>query len=597
MAAWIFTLCIPVVIYLILSGLDDCAVDLIWCWHWVFRRPTPPSTLELEQTRERRTAIFVPLWHEDDVIERMLAHNVATVQYASYTFFVGVYPNDPSTNEAVARAQARLGNVRIAPVPHPGPTSKADCLNWIYQHMLVAEELEGVRYETIITHDAEDMIHPQALRWINHSISRGFDFVQIPVLALKTPLLALTHGIYCDEFAELHTRDMTVRAALGAFVPSAGVGTGYSRRALEALAEADDDQIFIPGCLTEDYENGLRLHQLGLRQTFLPILEAPDNTFMATREYFPQRFWSSVRQRTRWVTGITLQSWQRNGWRGDWKTRYWFWRDRKGLLGGPLGLVTTVMFVAGCLWPALWFDVPAFLRVLFVMTTVSGVYRTLFRMGCVMRVYGGPMAAMVPVRVFWSNWINGLATLRAVGSYASARLYGHALAWTKTAHEYPSRAALLGQALRIGEILVRSRVIAREVVERAAIGKDPDQRIGEFLVRSGAVTEQQLYEALGVQQQLPVIAPEPLSIPAKVARAMPIHLIRDWKVIPFAIDEHGVQLCTPEAPTEELLRLLRRHTALAIRFHLIPATRFKALAEAVVDSKGAGKALSVAAGV
>ena len=56
-----------------------------------------------------------------------------------------------------------------------------------------------------------------------------YDYIQIPVLALETPFHALTHGVYCDEFAENHTRDMMVRSAFGCFVPGAGVGTGYRR--------------------------------------------------------------------------------------------------------------------------------------------------------------------------------------------------------------------------------------------------------------------------------------------------------------------------------------------------------------------------------
>lgn len=600
MAGWIVSLSFPVVIYLILSGLDDVAIDLIWWWQWTFRRPTAPTPAQLDQTPERQTAIFVPLWHEHQVIEQMLSHNLATMQYSHITFFVGVYPNDALTCEAVERAVQRYANVRMARVPHPGPTSKADCLNWIYQRMLLDEEARGVTYETILTHDAEDMIHPQALRWINHSLAQGVDFVQVPVLALKTPLLAFTHGIYCDEFAELHTRDMAVRSSLQAFVPSAGVGTGYSRRALQALAEQDSNQIFIPGCLTEDYENGLRLHQLGMRQMFIPILKGVDDTFVATREYFPQHFWSSVRQRTRWVTGIALQSWERNGWRGSWKTRYWLWRDRKGLIGGPLGLVTTAMFLAALVWPPVWAEVSTPLRGLFEITTALGLYRILFRMGCVMRVYGGAMAALVPVRIFWSNWINGLATIRAMGKYTSARFHGHALSWTKTTHEYPSRAALLSQALRLGEILVQNRIVTREAVEQAETSRGlvpgPRQRLGEQLVRLGAITEQQLYEALGLQQQLPLVTPEPLSIPRRVARALPTRFIREWKVIPFAIDELGVQLCTPEAPSAELTALLRRHTGLAVRFHLISPSRFEVLAAAVLESSAVGKSLGLAAG-
>jgi adsorption protein B len=582
------------VVYLIISGLDDLAVDLLWWWQSVKTPPTPPETPA--ETPELHTAIFVPLWHEHQVIEQMLSHNLATVQYSRYTIFVGVYPNDQPTIDAVTRAAARLPNVRLALVPHSGPTSKADCLNWIYQQMLVEEETKGSRYETVITHDAEDIIHPQALRWINYYRAEAYDFVQIPVLALETPLFALTHGIYCDEFAENHTRDLTVRSALGAFVPSAGVGTGYSRQAREALAEKDSKQIFIPGCLTEDYENGLRLHQLGFRQKFVPILKGPDGTFVATREYFPQKFWPSVKQRTRWVTGIALQSWERNQWRGGWKTRYWFWRDRKGLIGGPLGILTTLLFLAACIVRPDWTQIPRPVHIMMAVTTTLGIYRMAFRMACVMRVYGGGMAAMAPVRILWSNWINGLATLRAVTHYVMARIQGQTLAWTKTTHEYPSRAALLGHALRLGEILVQNRIVDQATILRAMSNKPEEQRLGDYLLRIGVIDEQQLYEALALQQQLPLLAPGPLSIPRKVARALPTFFIRDWRVAPFAIDEQGIHLCTPEPPSVQMIAELERHVRLPIRFHLIPASRFEMLAAEVLGEPQPNYTLSLAAG-
>ena len=171
-------------------------------------------------------------------------------------------PNDEPTQAAVRSVADRFPNVHLAVCPHDGPTSKADCLNWVYQNMLVFEEQAGIRFELIVTHDAEDLVHPEELRWLNYYAAR-YDFVQTPVLALPTPLSEVTHGVYIDEFAEYHTRDMPVRAALGGFVPSCGVGTGYRRSALEQLAESSSNRIFEPEALTEDYDNGLRLKRLG----------------------------------------------------------------------------------------------------------------------------------------------------------------------------------------------------------------------------------------------------------------------------------------------------------------------------------------------
>ena len=56
--------------------------------------------------------------------------------------------------------------------------------------------------------------------------------VQVPVLPLPTPFRELTHGIYCDDFAEYQSIDMPARQINRSFIPSNGVGTGYSREVL-----------------------------------------------------------------------------------------------------------------------------------------------------------------------------------------------------------------------------------------------------------------------------------------------------------------------------------------------------------------------------
>ena len=42
--------------------------------------------------------------------------------------------------------------------------------------------------------------------------------------------------LYCDEFAEFQTKDITVRQMWGGFLPGNGVGTAFSRAVLEKLA-------------------------------------------------------------------------------------------------------------------------------------------------------------------------------------------------------------------------------------------------------------------------------------------------------------------------------------------------------------------------
>src|ERR1043166_4823996 len=72
-----------------------------------------------------------------------------------------------------------------------------------------------------------------------------YDTVQIPVLALPTAFAQFTHGVYCDEFAEFQFKDMPARELLGGFLPSAGVGTGFSRRALDRLPAAEPKNKFV----------------------------------------------------------------------------------------------------------------------------------------------------------------------------------------------------------------------------------------------------------------------------------------------------------------------------------------------------------------
>ena len=350
---WLVT---PLAVIFLLSGLDDLAVDFAWFYAWVAERLTVSrrDARRIPDAPPRPIAILVPLWNEHAVIARMLEHNLAAIRYPDFHIFAGIYANDPLTEEAVASISERFHNVHLAVCPHDGPTSKADCLNWIYQHVGLYEEQNGIAFDVIVTHDAEDLIHPEELRWIN-AYATHFGFIQIPVLALATPFWSLTHGVYCDEFAEYHTRDMVVRSSFGCFVPGSGVGTGYRRDALETLARASGNRVFEPASLTEDYESGLRLYRLGCHQVFVPLtrLEPAGRDFVATREFFPTKWQTALAQRTRWVMGIALQGWERFGWAGTRSEIYWLWRDRKGLLGNPLGVLANVVFLYG-LATAMW---------------------------------------------------------------------------------------------------------------------------------------------------------------------------------------------------------------------------------------------------
>jgi adsorption protein B len=512
----------------------------------------------------------------------MLDGNLARIQYRAVHFFIGAYPNDPDTIAVIQKLQKRHVNVHLAMCPHDGPSSKADCLNWIYQRMLLFETENGIRFETLVTHDAEDVIHPDALHWINR-YSGEYAMVQVPVLPLPTPLREWTHGVYCDEFAEYQARDMPARQWMQAFVPSNGVGTGFSRTALDQLASEECNRIFEPVCLTEDYENGLRLRLRGCRQLFLPIQWEG----VATREYFPQNVHAAIRQRTRWVTGIILQSWERHGWKGNLATKYWLWRDRKGLIGNPASLLTNALCLygsvsfcvaacSGCEWQLS--ETLSYAAPLFTTTTGLGVYRLLFRMNSTAQCFGWRFATGVPVRVVVANWINCNAAFRAVHRFAVSKLLGRPLTWVKTEHQYPSGAALLCDRRRIGEILAGSGYLPAEGLEQALATKPAGVRLGEHLISLGLITEADLYEALSLQQCLPQTQVARQEITSSVARALPESFIRRWHALPVRIDFGQIAIASTDVPSEGMRDHLASLTSLEVRFYLITPTNFRQIA-------------------
>jgi len=576
---------VPLAIIFLIGGLDDLAIDFMWLWLRVkllADKRRGSGSAKPSAASQRRIAILVPLWKEHEVISRMLAHNLAAIRYPDYHFFVGAYPNDPETQAAVQAVADRCPTVHLAVCPHDGPTSKADCLNWIYQHIGIYEETERTRFDILVTHDAEDLIHPVELSWINDYATR-YDFIQMPVLALKTRFRSLTHGVYCDEFAENHSRDMEVRSRFGCFVPSAGVGTGYRRKALEKLATAAENRIFEPAALTEDYENGLRLHRLGCSQIFVPIVRAngSGSDFVATREFFPQTWAAALKQRTRWVIGISLQGWERLGWKGSAGEIYWLWRDRKGLIGSPLGLAANAVFCYGLLTAAWTRSSPAAMRLAFATLGLQ-VIRTLVRMTCSARIYGLRFALGVPVRIVYANALNATATGNAILKYTVARVRGRPLRWLKTDHAYPTRAALLAHKRLIGEILVGSGYLTQPAFDRAFATRPEGARIGEHLVRTGALQEADLYQALSLQQGLSVVRLNPGEIPSNVARAFPARVCRGWRVLPYRIAEGGLYIAGPNLPSPQMHAALHGFTSLEIRFCLATPTDYEKASRALL---------------
>ena len=572
---------------LVLSGIDDL-IPLLICLNGLRKRRSrpQPAAVENQERLERSLAVFVPCWHESAVIGNMIRHNLAVIRYRNFDFFLGAYPNDEATVSIAAQLASEFPNVHLAQCPHPGPTSKADCLNWIYRGMEDIESRRGARFDTVVLHDAEDLIHPEAFTVINRERDNA-EMVQIPVLPLKTGVEEITHGVYCDEFSEYQAIDMRARQMSRSFVPSNGVGTGFAREVLERLAEEGHGRVFDPASLTEDYEIGVHIHAMGYRQVFAPLSRGTHD-LIATREYFPHTMRAAIRQRTRWITGIALQCWERHGWQGSWRTRYWFWRDRKGLLTNPLSVLANLIFIAGVLdylaclpshrpWS---FTVQSPLVARLCATTLTfQCCRMLLRALCIGWLFGWANALTVPLRVFHANLINCSAVFCAVYTYFGARYRKRTLTWLKTEHAYPHRDSLQSHQRELADVLIGCGYVSEEQMAAARASVEGGATLDLLLLANKLVDEDQLCRAISLQSGLASTKLEGTQLASQVLRSLPVRLERQYGVVPFAVKAGTLLVATASAPSPAAVSEVREAAELPVEFQLVTQSTYQKLRE------------------
>jgi adsorption protein B len=285
--------------------------------------------------------------------------------------------------------------------------------------------------------------------------------------------------------------------------------------------------------------------------------------------------------------GISLQSWERHGW---WTRQiYWFWRDRKSLVGNLISPLTNLFFLLGIVT---WLPVvrhgrpwllsigsPGAFRLLLVCTLILSAVHLAIRTGCAARIYGFGFASGVPLRTVFGNWLNCLATIQALWRYFGAKVRRRPLVWLKTEHMYPNRPALMGHKRRLGEILVTRGAVDGDLLETAMSHKPSRERLGHYLVRMGVLGESALYEALSAQQNLPFGYPGGEPVAVQATRSLPAAVARRWKVLPFRIASGALFLAGPDLPSEEMTQDLRRFSRLSVRYYLVTPGEFERMAQ------------------
>jgi bacteriophage N4 adsorption protein B len=434
----------------LLFGLNDLAVDLIYFVRRAWRGATVYSRFPrafasdyASGAPQRFLAVFIPAWDEAAVIAPMLRATLGRIEYHDYRLFVGHYRNDPAT--AAALASVADPRVESVVVPADGPTTKADCLNHLYDALVAYEVETGRCAAAVVLHDAEDLVHPLELVLFNRLIDRAA-IVQLPVLPLCDPGSRWISGHYCDEFAEAHVKELVVREAVGAAIPLAGVGCAIARDALARLAAMHEGRPFAGTSMTEDYELGLRLGALGLKTMFVRIPAAHgDRAVVCSRGHFPDTLAGAVRQKARWLGGIALAGWDRLGWTGGMGERWMRLRDRRGPLAALLlvagyaaALLWSQILLARALGAPIEFRIdPLLASLLWINAALLG-WRLLMRAAFTASAYGWKQGLLSLPRMVVGNVVAVLASFRAIGVHLS----GGPRRWDKTHHIFPAELAL-----------------------------------------------------------------------------------------------------------------------------------------------------------
>lgn len=448
--------------WLLLGAVDDVAIDIIYLRFFAPWRRKDNAAIADEPGSQmpKYFALFIPVWQEQAVITSTLRNITAQWQNADLRIYVGCYPNDSGTIRAVMQA-ADDPRVRIVINAAPGPTTKAQCLNRLWQALCDDEYDEGRPFDAVILHDAEDSVHAAAPQIFARYL-QDYDMVQLPVLPKIYPGSPMISGHYCDEFAEAHGKFMPVRQALGASMPLAGVGCAISRDSLQHLVQHQNSGLYGPfseQSMTEDYELGIRLHNAGARSHFATQYDDA-GALVATRAYFPHDLSAAVRQKSRWTAGIALSGWDRLGWHSPqlqansavhstatkWARWCEYWmrlRDRRAMLGAVV-LVAAYAALLGSVFLAFaqqsgWYVAAPYSDPFIMLLSANALFllwRLVMRCCFTYRHYGMYQAILSLPRMFIANIISIMAARRAIMIYCRL-LIGQPVQWDKTAHILP----------------------------------------------------------------------------------------------------------------------------------------------------------------
>lgn len=536
----VYTIGLIFVIILLLISIDDIIWDIVYFFKKISGKIKIDSidsidAKDIEATKPKMLAVIVAAYNEESVLRSVIRNVVLSSQYprSMYHIFIGVYPNDSGTMRVAQELETEFTNVHEVIHTMDGPSSKADNLNNVIKNIYLFEKRNHIKFAAIVIHDSEDLVHPYEFKMENYLLEK-YPAIQMPVFPLQEkPRLSnifknMVSGTYADEFAENHYRLLVARTVTKAFVPSAGTGFVIRRDVLEKFPYSN---VFPVRSMTEDYKLSLQLKQMGYDVHYalenVKRLKADGSVvrdFISTRSMFPSTYKAAVRQKTRWIYGISMQSFKlRDILKSEnlnLSSKYSFYRDWKAKIGnlilGP-GYLIFAYFIY-----SLFFDVPVMFRMcsfswfLTLFLTLIMLERQVLRFIAVKNVYGirsGIISSffppLLPIRMVLGNIINFHSTVKAWIVKLSGnqkRRSKKKFAWSKTDHEFLEDRILESYRRNLGDTLLYKGLIdSRALSMGLDLAKISHEKLGATLKRIGVVSAEDIVKSICELLQKPYL--------------------------------------------------------------------------------------------
>ena len=234
---------------------------------------------------------------------------------------------------------------------------------------------------------------------------------------------------------------LRVRHCLGASLPAAGVGCAFDREMMRFIAFDRGNAPFSTDSLVEDYELGLLIHRLGGPSILAHHIDDA-GMLISTRALFPMTIANSVRQKTRWITGIALAGWDRMGWSDSLIESWMRLHDRRSILaaivvaaGYILAAITIALWLAkmGGVAPTAHRPIPPWMQAMLLSSFALLCWRLIMRAKFTARLYGWRQGLLAVTRQPVANIIAIAAAGRAIIAYTRV-CFGKPVTWDKTDH-------------------------------------------------------------------------------------------------------------------------------------------------------------------